>query len=408
MHLWKPGNDSRSQQAIKVPKTTEMDLSYIINILGEDPGTDPNPVSPPIYQTSNYYFRTVSEFRTAITNERENWIYSRGNNPTLNLLCRKLAALEGAEEALVFASGMAAISTAILANIKSGDHVVCVRNPYSWTDTLLNRNILPKFGVKVTMVDASDTESVIRAVQPATTLIYLESPNSWTFELQDLEAIGRFAREKGIVTIIDNSYSTPLNQQPISYGIDLVVHTASKYLGGHSDTVAGVCCGSGEMIGKIFSNEFLTLGGIMSPFNAWLVLRGLRTLPVRMEHTSRSTESIIRFLSGHPKIRQVFYPQHPGHPQHDLAIKQMKRGSGLFTVQTLTEDSEAIERFCNSLTYWRMAVSWGGFESLIIPSCTFVRPGLYTALPSNLIRFSVGLEEPQSLINDLEKCLELL
>jgi cystathionine beta-lyase/cystathionine gamma-synthase len=385
-----------------------MDLSYIINILGEDDWGELNPVSPPIYQTSNFYFHTVEQFRTAITTERENWIYSRGNNPTTNLLCRKLAALEGAEDALVFGSGMAAISAAILANVKTGDHIVSVRSPYSWTDTLMNRNILPKFGIEVTMVNGSNFEEITNAVKSNTTVIYLESPNSWTFELQDLEATGKYAREKGITTIIDNSYSTPLFQQPISFGIDLVVHTASKYMGGHSDIVAGVCCGSKARIDAIFQNEFLTLGGIMSPMNAWLILRGLRTLPLRMDRVSGSTEQVISYLSAHPKVRKVYYPFHPSHSQFELARKQMKKGSGLFTIQTVTEDTEAIERFCNALTYWRMAVSWGGFESLIIPSCTFVRSGLYSSLPANLIRFSVGLEEPDSLISDLKKCLELL
>ena len=204
-----------------------MNLSYIINILGENEAEGITPVTPPIYQTSNYYFKTVDQFRDAISNEKENWIYSRGNNPTINLLCRKLAALEGADEALVFGSGMAAISSAILANIKTGDHIVCVQNPYSWTNTLLNTNILPRFGVDVTMIDGRNTEAIISAVRLQTTVIYLESPNSWTFELQDLKAIGEFARKNGIITIIDNSYSTPLYQQPIRLGIDLVVHTAS-------------------------------------------------------------------------------------------------------------------------------------------------------------------------------------
>jgi cystathionine beta-lyase/cystathionine gamma-synthase len=385
-----------------------MDLSYIINILGENEWDQLNPVSPPIYQTSNFYFRTVEQFRDAITHERDSWIYSRGNNPTTNLLCRKMAALEGAEEALVFGSGMAAISSAILANVKTGDHIVSVRNPYSWTDTLMNGNILPKFGVEVSMVDGTDYQHIIDAIKPNTSVIYLESPNSWTFELQDLSAIAEFARSRRIITIIDNSYSTPLFQQPITFGIDLVVHTASKYLGGHSDTVAGVCCGSKKMIDHIFQNEYQTLGGIMSPMNSWLILRGLRTLPMRMERISNTTKDIIAFLDVHPKVKKIFYPFHTGHPQFELAQRQMKQGSGLFTIQTETEDVNAIERFCNALTYWRMAVSWGGFESLIIPSCTFVRPGLYSALPANLIRFSVGLEEPNSLINDIKKRLELL
>lgn len=382
-------------------------IAYIINILGEKPSDGIFPVTPPLYQTSNFYFRDVQHFREAISNEKENWIYSRGNNPTVNLLCLKLAALEGAEEALVFGSGMAAISAAIMSCVKTGDHVVCVNNPYSWTNTLLNTNILPKFGVNVSMIDGSSLEEIKAATRPETTVIYLESPNSWTFELQDLEAVSRFARAKGIVTIIDNSYCTPLYQQPIKHGIDLVVHTASKYLGGHSDVVAGVCCGSKKLIANIFQNEFLTLGGILSPFNAWLILRGLRTLPIRLEHVNRVTLQVMDFLKTQPKIRKIYYPFSAGSGQFALAKKQMKKGSGLFTVQ-IDASAEAIEKFCNNLTYWRMAVSWGGFESLIIPSCTFVRPGLYSSLPANLIRFSVGLEDAETLIRDIEENLWLL
>lgn len=386
----------------------EHNLSYIINILGEDEDNNSvASVTPPIYQTSNYYFKSVAQFRNAISSEKENWIYSRGNNPTTRLLCQKLAALEGAEEALVFASGMAAISSAILSNVKTGDHVVCVQNPYSWTDTLLNTNILPRFGVQVTMVDGRSVDGIIAAVRPETTVIYLESPNSWTFELQDLEAVSNFAARRGIITIIDNSYCTPLYQQPIRHGIDLVVHTASKYLGGHSDVVAGVCCGSKKLIGKIFANEFLTLGGILAPFNAWLIIRGLRTLPVRMEHVSNATQRIIAYLKTQPKVLRIYYPFMPENEQYELSKKQMAKGSGLFTIE-VDSSVEAIESFCNNLIYWRMAVSWGGFESLVIPSCTFVRPGLYSALPVNLIRFSVGLEDADTLIQDIDRNMKFL
>ena len=385
----------------------EMNISYIINILGENETSGISSVAPPIYQTSNFYFKTVADFRAAISEEKMNLIYTRGNNPTVNLLCRKIAALEGADEALMFGSGMAAISSAILSNVKMGDHIVCVQNPYSWTNTLLNTNILPKFGVSVSMVDGVSTPDIIDAVKSNTTLIYLESPNSWTFELQDMKTVSAFARDNGIITVIDNSYSTPLYQQPIKHGIDLVVHTASKYLGGHSDVVAGVCCGSKALIGKIFENEFLTLGGILSPFNAWLVLRGLRTLPVRLEHVSRVTAEIINYLKSQPKVKKIYYPLLPENDQYELAKMQMKHGSGLFTIE-VDSDPDAIERFCNSLTYWRMAVSWGGFESLIIPSCTFVRPGLYNSLPPTLIRFSVGLEDSETLISDIDKNIGML
>jgi cystathionine beta-lyase/cystathionine gamma-synthase len=198
-----------------------------------------------------------------------------------------------------------------------------------------------------------------------------------------------------------------LYQQPIKLGIDLVVHTASKYLGGHSDVVAGVCCGSSKLIGKIFANEFLTLGGILSPFNAWLVLRGLRTLPIRMEHVSRATLQIISFLKTQPKVKRIYYPMLLENDQFDMAQSQMKQGSGLFTV-AFDSTPEAIESFCNNLTYWRMAVSWGGFESLVIPSCTFVQPGLYSILPPTLVRFSVGLEDADTLISDIDKNINYL
>ncbi len=385
----------------------DYDISYIINVLGENENEGITPVTPPIYQTSNFYFKNVAQFRDAITNEKENLVYSRGNNPTINLLCRKLAALEGADEALVFGSGMAAISAAILSCVKTGDHIVCVQNPYTWTNTLLNTNILPKFGVNATMVNGCSTSDVIAAIRPETTVIYLESPNSWTFEQQDLSAIAVFAKDHGITTIIDNSYSTPLFQQPVKLGIDLVVHTASKYLGGHSDVVAGVCCGSKELIGRLFANEFLTLGGILSPFNAWLVLRGMRTLPVRMEHVSRATNQIFTWLKTQHKITRIYYPFDPENAQFELSQKQMKKGQGLFTVE-IDSSAEKIEEFCNSLTYWRMAVSWGGFESLIIPSCTFVKPGLYSTLSSRLIRFSVGLESADVLIRDIDNNMHLL
>jgi len=384
-----------------------MNISYIINILGENENEGLHPVAPPIYQTSNFYFNTVDQFRNAISNEKANLIYSRGNNPTINLLCRKLAALEGADEALVFGSGMAAISAAILSNIKTGDHLVCVQNPYTWANTLLNINILPRFGVQVSMADGRSTQAIIDAVRPETSVIYLESPNSWTFEIQDLKVISEYARQHGIITIIDNSFSTPLYQQPIKLGIDLVVHTASKYLGGHSDVVAGVCCGSKNMIEKIFANEFQTLGGILSPFNAWLVLRGLRTLPVRMEHVSRVTQQVISYLKTQSKVIRIYYPFLAENEQYNLASAQMKKGSGLFTIE-VDSTPEAIEAFCNSLTYWRMAVSWGGFESLIIPSSAFVRPGLDSVLPPTLIRFSVGLEDAETLIHDIDNHINLL
>src|ERR1019366_5549645 len=224
-----------------------MDLSYILNELGEERENYFNAVSPPIIQTSNFTFKTVSDFRGALAEEYDALLYSRGQNPTINILRQKLAALDGAEDALVFSSGIAAISVPILALLKQGDHVVAVENPYSWTIKLFN-NFLPKFGISTTFVDGSKVENIENAILPNTKLIYLESPNTFSYELQDLKAVAQLAKTNGILTMIDNSYCGPLYQQPIKLGIDLVAQSATKYIGGHSDVVAGGLNGGKEMI----------------------------------------------------------------------------------------------------------------------------------------------------------------
>jgi cystathionine beta-lyase/cystathionine gamma-synthase len=258
------------------------DISFIINHLGEDRENYYNAITPPVFQTSNFAFRNVNDLKKAISDEKNSHIYSRGNNPTLDILCKKIAALEETEESLAFASGMAAISSALISFVNSGDHIVSVRNNYSWTNMLMTK-FLPRFGVETTFVDGRVPENFAKAIKKNTRVIYLESPNSMTFELQDIEAVAAIARESGITTLIDNSYSSPLTQSPAKMGVDIILHSASKYLGGHSDIVAGMVCGSSENITRIFRNEYLGLGGIISPFNAWLMLRGLRTLQARID-----------------------------------------------------------------------------------------------------------------------------
>ena len=235
-----------------------MDISYILNELGEEREQYFNAVSPPIVQTSNFTFKTVSHFREALAEEFDATLYSRGHNPTLNILRKKLAALDGAEDALVFSSGIAAITVPILALLKQGDHVVSVENPYSWTVKLFN-NFLVKFGITTTYVDGTSVANIENAIQPNTKLIYLESPNTFSYELQDFRAIAAIAKQRGIITMTDNSYCTPLYQQPIKLGIDLVAQSATKYIGGHSDVVAGVLTGSNALIKQIFNNEFLKI-----------------------------------------------------------------------------------------------------------------------------------------------------
>ena len=383
-----------------------MDLSYILNQLGEDREQYFNAVAPPIIQSSNFTFKSVADFRDGLADEYYSTLYSRGNNPTVDILRKKLAALDGAEDALVFGSGIASISIPILAILNQGDHVVSVAKPYSWTIKLFER-MLPKFGITTTFVDGTRIEHFEQAIRPNTKLIYLESPNTLTFELQDLEAVARLAKSKGITTMIDNSYCSPLYQQPYIMGIDLVAQSATKYIGGHSDVVAGVVTGSKAMIKKIFDAEFLTIGGNISPMNAWLLLRGLRTIHIRLERIFSTTKILVDYLASHPKIERVFFPFHPSFAQYELAKKQMRDAGGLFSIVLKANSADEIESFCNSLKRFLMAVSWGGHESLIIPSIVGFPKDQFDAnnFKHRIIRFYVGLEESEYLIEDLSEAL---
>ncbi len=386
-----------------------MDLSYILNELGEEREHYFNAIAPPIIQTSNFSFRNVAEFRTALADEYEAILYSRGNNPTVDILRKKLAALDGAEDALVFGSGIASIAVPLLALLKQGDHVVSVAKPYSWTVKLFER-LLPKFGITTTFVDGTKTENFENALQANTKLIYLESPNTFTYELQDLPAVAALAKSKGILTMIDNSYCSPINQQPYVMGIDLVAQSATKFIGGHSDVVAGVVTGSKAIIKKIFDAEFLNIGGNISPMNAWLLIRGLRTLPIRIQRVCESTRKVVDYLAAHPRIERVIFPFHPSFPQYELAKKQMKDAGGLFSIVLKANTLEEVEKFCNSLKHFFLAVSWGGHESLVIPSAVSIKPDEFDASNSThrLIRIYVGLEDADYLMADLKQALEKL
>ena len=241
-----------------------MDTSYILNEFAEERENYFNAVSPPIMQTSNFVFNTVDEMRKAFVDEYSTYLYSRGKNPTLEILRRKLAALDGAEDCLVFGSGAAAIFASVLANVKTGDHIVSVAKPYTWAQRMFDV-ILPRFGVTTTYIDGTQIENFERALLPNTTLIYLESPNSWDFAIQDLKAVSELAKAENITTIIDNSYCTPLYQKPVEMGIDLSLQTATKYISGHSDTLGGVLSGSRQMMERIFNSEYMTVGSGISP-----------------------------------------------------------------------------------------------------------------------------------------------
>jgi cystathionine beta-lyase/cystathionine gamma-synthase len=382
----------------------QQDLSYIINHLGEDHASYFNAIAPPIIQTSNFAFETVDDLRKAFEDEMGGYLYSRGLNPTVDILRKKLAALDGAEDALVFNNGAAAVFAGVVANVKAGDHVLSVHHPYTWTAHLFDK-ILSRFGVTVTYADGSDTSAFLSHVQPNTTFIYLESPNSWWLDIQDLQAIADFAKPRGIVTMIDNTYCTPIYQRTVDFGIDIAMQTATKYIGGHSDTLGGVLTGSTEMMRKIFLSEYLCAGNGIQPFNAWLLLRGLRTLPARLERITHSTLKVLDYLKTVPQVESFIFPLDPTFPQYELAQKQMKGASGLISFYIKAKNIETIEKFCNSLKAFRMAVSWGGHESLIIPKCAGIKQADFDVNnPTHrLIRLYIGLEEADFLIKDLSK-----
>ncbi len=381
-----------------------MELSYILNEFAEERDNYFRAIAPPIVQTSNFAFKTVDDMRKAFEDEYSTWLYSRGLNPTVEILRKKLAALDRAEDCLVFNSGAAAIFAAVLANVKSGDHILSVKNPYTWAKKMFEE-ILPRFQVSHTYIDGTDLDNFKNGIQPNTTVIYLESPNSWTYELQDLEGIAALAKAHDIVTIIDNSHCTPLYQQPFAMGIDLVLQSATKYISGHSDTVAGVLSGSKSMIERIFNSEYMNIGSGIQPFNAWLLIRGLRTLEARLERIERTILQVLPYLQNHPRIDRVIYPLDPAFPQYALAKKQMTGAGGLLTFSIKAQECSTIETFCNSLKHVLMAVSWGGHESLIIPKCAGMKTENFD--PANpehrLLRFYVGLESSDYLIQDLEQ-----
>ena len=381
----------------------------IINHLGENREDYFNAAIPPIFSNSNFLFSRVKDMRDAMISSNNIPFYTRGNNPTTKIFEQKIAALENTESALAFSTGMGAISTAILSQIKSGEHIISVDRPYTGTDKFM-REILPKYDIKVSFVDGSSTKNIEKKITKNTKLIYLESPNSWTYDMQDLEAISKIAKKNKIITIIDNSYASPINCNPSDWGIDIIIHSATKYIGGHANAMGGVICSSKKIIDKIYNEEFKLIGSTISPFNSWLFINGLRTLKIRMKYVGESTPKVVKYLESHSKIEKVIYPNSLNFNQKNLTKKYLKNPCGQFSIILKTSDETKIEKFCDSLKYFHMAASWGGHESLIFPELArYNNKSKYYSktelLPKNYIRFYIGLEETNLLIKDLEKSL---
>ena len=349
----------------------------------------------PIYQTSIF----------VPTDPPSGYHYTRIGNPTFDVGEKKLAEMENGQKAILVTSGMTAISLAVLSCVKSGGHIITLRNLYPGALGGLFPYLAERFNIETTFVDGKRVEDFEEAIRPNTQLIYLESPSSYMFEMQDIEEIVRLAKAKGIKTMIDNTWATPIFQNPLDFGVDLVVHSCSKYIGGHSDLIGGVIVGSEEIISAISSTERTTFGCVMDPHQAWLVARGLRTLPVRMEKHMDNGLKVARFLADHPCIAEVKHPGLPQYAQKKLSEKYLYGYSSLFafvTKGTLEQSRQSVE----DTAVFNRTVSWGGYDSLLAAfGCGSEESAKANYVTPGLIRISVGLEAPETLMEALDTSL---
>lgn len=372
----------------------------------EDPMAQQRAVVPPVYFNSLHVFPDMAAYLHC--DPEKEFIYGRVSNPTVHLLEEKLAALEQGSMALVFSSGMAALTTAMHTCLKAGDHMVCVDNSYGPTMNFIKEVCVPLLSMTADFVKA-DADAVIAAIKPNTRMILLESPTSLVFEVMDIRAVTRVAREKGIFTYIDNTYCTPLYQKPLTLGVDIVMHTLSKYLGGHSDVIGGALAVSDPALGKRLQHMREFYGGVIGPMEGWLTLRGLRTLAVRLPAHEQVADQVAAFLEAHPQVQKVHYPGLASHAQHQLAKQQQAGNCGLMSFE-IKGDKEKARAVCDRLKIFQIGVSWGGFESLVVmpmyKKTEEEARGCGTS--NNLIRIHCGLEGVDHLIQDLDQALSIL
>jgi cystathionine beta-lyase/cystathionine gamma-synthase len=370
---------------------------------GEDPTAYAGAMSPPIVQTSLFAHRSTDDLTAGLGAEHRSHVYTLGQNPTVEAVETKIAKLEHGEACKVLGSGMAAISGVFLGLLESGDHILFVNNTYGPTLQLAER--LRSFGVQHDVVLSADLDRIEAAMKPETRMVWMESPGTMLFRVVDIRGICELARERGALTAIDNSWATPLFQKPLDLGVDLVVHAATKYMGGHSDVIAGAIIGSAERLETIFYNSYLLLGGAIGPFDAWLVNRGLRTLPNRMRQHHKDGLEVAHFLAEQPKVRQVFHPGLAGDPA--LVGSQLSGFSSLFSFELDTDSYEEVAAFVDRLQLFRIGVSWGGVESLALTPNQNTNSAALAAeqIPPGTVRLSVGLEGAAALINDLDQAL---
>jgi len=369
-------------------------------------------VVTPIYQTSTFKFKNAEQGAKLFKGEEKGFIYTRLGNPTVEAMEDAVAELEGGYKAIGCASGMAAVHTMIAGMVKSGDHIVCSESVYGATSVLLS-SIMPEFGIETTFVDSSNIEQVKNAIKPNTRMIYIETPGNPTLAITDLAAVGKIAKEKGIYFAVDNTFMSPILQKPFEFGADFIVHSMTKYLNGHADVVAGIIVVKTPehyAILRKMSNHF---GGVIDPFNSFLVHRGLMTLSLRVLRQQENAQKVAEFLENHPKIENIQFPGLPSHPQYELAQKQQK-GSGSMISIDLKGGYEAGVKLMNNVKLFQLAVSLGGVESLIQHPASMTHAGmdkesrLKAKITDGLVRLSIGIEDPEDLIEDLKQALNYL
>jgi cystathionine beta-lyase/cystathionine gamma-synthase len=366
------------------------------------------PLSQPIYQTSTFQ---VTDSEQQLRATQTDMFYTRYGNPTHTAVEIAIAQLEGADAALLFASGMNAITTSIMALAKSGDHIVAQRDVYGGTTKFL-ANWIPNFGVETTFVDTTDYAQHERAIRPNTKILYLESPTNPTLRVVDLRRAVRIAQEHKLIALMDSTFATPINQRPTEFGVDLVLHSGTKYFGGHTDLICGAAVGRRDLIDKIRETR-TTLGGTMDPHAAFLLLRGMKTLALRVERQNQSALRIAEFLAEHPKVRSVNYPLLKGHPQRAIAVEQMKGGGGMLSFEVEGSGDDA-RKVSEGLRLFALAPSLGGVESLVsLPVLTShamisAEQREKMGVTDQLIRLSVGIENVNDLIADLDHALEVV
>ncbi len=370
---------------------------------------DTRDVAPPLHLTNTYRFHSAEEAARAFETEALP-IYTRWGNPTLALMEHKIAALEGAEAAVATASGMAAVSAALLTALQAGDHVIATTGLYSGTYHLIAEE-LPRYGITVTEVAGDDPGNFAAAIRPATRAIYLESPGNPTLGLNDLAAIANVARAHGVTTLVDNTFATPYNQRPLDLGIDVVIHSATKFLGGHGDAMGGAVAGSSDFITRARKGAIRKFGGCIAPFNAWLIARGIETFPLRMARHNANALRVAEWLSERPDVAWVRYPWHAAHPQHALARQQMPGGGGGVVVFELAGGTKAGVRLLDGVQLITRTVSLGDTRTLITHAASTTHRSVPRAaraaagITDGLVRLAVGLEDIEDIVADLDRAL---